>query len=241
MSPRVSMVIVSHSAALADGVAELAAAMAPDVQIYTAGGLPGGGLGTSFDLVEEAVTQAVAGSEGAGAAILTDIGSSTLTVDAVTEFADDPEQMQYAPGPLVEGAVAAAVLAQQGADLATVVAGVRQAADQWGEETGDSSSDSAASQDPADAGSADGTAEYSAVVVDADGLHARPAARLATFASEYDAEVLVNDASAESMIELMGLGVRAGDTVTVTATGPDADRAAREVAAAISTGFDEAN
>ena len=46
---RVGLVIVSHSAKLAEGVVELAGQMAPDVSIVAAGGMPDGGLGTDFD------------------------------------------------------------------------------------------------------------------------------------------------------------------------------------------------
>lgn len=251
MSARVALVVVSHSASLAEGVVELAAAMAPDVAILAAGGLPDGGLGTSFDLVENAVNEALKQSCGAGVAILTDIGSATLTVDAVTEFADDPAHIRYAPGPLVEGAVIAAVLAQQGADLDAVVGGVLGAAGQWKSAVDESGEPRAEEGDlrfvPADGAPEDASdspeesARYTATIVDADGLHARPAARLAALAAEYDAEVLVNGASAQSMMEIMALGVRVGDTVVVTATGPGADRAAQEVASAIAAGFDAVN
>ena len=49
---KVSLVIVSHSDKLAQGVAEVAAQMAPDVVIRAAGGLQDGNIGTSFDKVD---------------------------------------------------------------------------------------------------------------------------------------------------------------------------------------------
>ena len=44
----VSIVVVSHSEKIADGAAELAAQMAPDVLVLTAGGTTDGRIGTSL-------------------------------------------------------------------------------------------------------------------------------------------------------------------------------------------------
>ncbi len=224
---RVALVLVSHSSVLADGVRDLAAAMAADVHIGVAGGLPGGGLGTSFELVEEALSKASAASGGDGVVILTDLGSATLTVDSALEFADDPDAFRYVDAPLVEGAVAAAVAAQQGEDMAGVARAATDAGRQW------------CPQAPAKAaqpeGAEDGPAEGDAVVLqvqvaDPVGIHARPAAQLAAAAADYDAETTINDASAESMMELMSLGVAGGDTVVVRSTGRDAAAAVEAVA-----------
>ena len=128
---KVALVLVSHSHALGVGLVELAKAMAADVHIRAAAGTDDGRLGTSFDLVETAVQEALVVSDGAGVVLLTDLGSATLTVDTVLEFADDPDALRFEPGPLVEGAVAAAVTAQQGGDLDAVEASVKEAALQW--------------------------------------------------------------------------------------------------------------
>ena len=54
----VSLVIVSHSARLAEGVVELAGQMAQGkVAIAAAGGTSEGGLGTSVDLIFKALRQ----------------------------------------------------------------------------------------------------------------------------------------------------------------------------------------
>lgn len=121
----VGLVIVSHSAQLADGVVELALQMAHDVQLRAAGGTDDGRIGTSFDKVSAAVTELR--EAGLDVAILTDLGSATMTVDAVLEFLDpeELEHVKFSDGPLVEGAVAAAVTAQVGGDLDAVVAAGR--------------------------------------------------------------------------------------------------------------------
>ena len=119
---RVALVIVSHSAKLAEGVVELASQMARDVDFRAAGGLDDGSIGTSFDKVFAAVEELTdAGHE---VAILTDLGSADMTVDSVIELVD-AERVRFARGPLVEGAVAAAVTAQIGGDLAAVCEAAR--------------------------------------------------------------------------------------------------------------------
>ena len=119
MSVRVSFVIVSHSEALARGVCELAAQMAPDVRFEAAGGTDDGRIGTSYDRVEAALEAALAAvdGEGSGVIVLTDLGSATMTVESVIEMSDDPERVRFVDTALVEGAVASSVRAQVGDDL----------------------------------------------------------------------------------------------------------------------------
>ncbi|MFD1102727.1 dihydroxyacetone kinase phosphoryl donor subunit DhaM, partial [Schaalia naturae] len=126
MSARVALVVVSHSDLLARGVAEVAGQMAPDVLVEAAGGTDDLSLGTSYDRVEHAVDAAlesVGGDDapaGAGVVVLTDLGSATMTVESVLDMADDAGRLVFADAPLVEGAVAAAVRAQLGDDVAAV-------------------------------------------------------------------------------------------------------------------------
>lgn len=121
----VALVIVSHSTQLAAGVVELASQMAKDVILRAAGGTDDGRIGTSFDKVNEAVS-ALRG-DGYDVAILTDLGSANMTVESVLDFLDDEEEthVRLIDGPLVEGAVAAAVTAQVGGDLEAVVSAGR--------------------------------------------------------------------------------------------------------------------
>lgn len=113
----IAFVIVSHSAKLAEGVVELAQQMAKDVEFRAAGGTEDGGIGTSFDLIYAAVEELT----GAGhqVVLLTDLGSADMTVEAVLEMVDS-DQVHWCPGPLVEGAVSAAVTAQVGGDIEAV-------------------------------------------------------------------------------------------------------------------------
>lgn len=118
----VAFVIVSHSAKLAEGVVELAQQMARDVEFRAVGGTDDGGIGTSFDRILAAVEELT--GEGHQVAILTDLGSADMTVEAVLEMVDKGV-VRHCPGPLVEGAVAAGVTAQVGGDLAAVTEAAR--------------------------------------------------------------------------------------------------------------------
>ena len=75
------------------------------------------------------------------------------------------------------------------------------------------------------------------------GLHARPAAVLATLARPFDADVRLRlrgrDANAKSVVAVMSLEVGHGDEVEVVADGPDADAAMQAIAAALTNGLGE--
>ena len=113
----VGLVIVTHSAALAHGVAETCRMMAKDARIATAGGLEDGGFGTSYARIVEAI-DTVYGAD--GVVLLMDAGSSILTVETIVE--EMPERrLRMADCPVVEGSVVAAIAAVCGANLDDVV------------------------------------------------------------------------------------------------------------------------
>jgi phosphoenolpyruvate---glycerone phosphotransferase subunit DhaM len=126
LDARVGIVLVSHSAALAEGAAELAAQISGgSVAVVPAGGTEDGGLGTSSAKVERAVKAA---DSGAGVLIVPDLGSAVLTVRALlTEGGDLPGPVELADAPFVEGAVAATVVAAGGGDIAAVRAAAQEA------------------------------------------------------------------------------------------------------------------
>ena len=112
----IGIVLVSHSAALANGLAEMADQIAGgDVRIIAAGGGPDGTLGTSGDIIVSAVNRA---DSGGGVLILADLGSAILSVKAALASGDlEGRHAVLVDAPLVEGAVAAAVAASIGQDL----------------------------------------------------------------------------------------------------------------------------
>jgi dihydroxyacetone kinase, phosphotransfer subunit len=113
----VGLVIVTHSAALAHGVAETCRMMAKDARIAIAGGMEDGGFGTSYARIVAAI-DAVYGAD--GVVILMDAGSSILTVETIVE--EMPERrLRMADCPVVEGSVVAAIAAVCGGSLDEVV------------------------------------------------------------------------------------------------------------------------
>jgi PTS hybrid protein len=120
----VGIVVVSHSREIASGTVALAGQMAgPDVHIEGAGGTRDGGLGTDADRVREAIDSA---DQGDGVIVLGDLGSAILTVRAVLAGRENGH-VRLVDAPLVEGAVAAAVTASAGLDLAEVESAAREA------------------------------------------------------------------------------------------------------------------
>jgi phosphoenolpyruvate---glycerone phosphotransferase subunit DhaM len=125
LDARVGIVLVSHSAELAEGAAALAAQISGGtVAIVPAGGTDEGQLGTSAAKVQRAVKLA---DSGAGVVILPDLGSAVLTVRALGEAGDLPTLVELADAPFVEGVVAATVAAAGGGDIKAVLAAAEEA------------------------------------------------------------------------------------------------------------------
>jgi phosphoenolpyruvate---glycerone phosphotransferase subunit DhaM len=124
---RVGLVLISHSSAIAEGLAELVAQVAgPDVPIVAAGGASDGSLGTDG----ERVLTALRGLAAEGyAVVLVDLGSSVLAVRAaLSELSPaECERVLVADAPLIEGAVAAGVAASTGASSSEVVHAAEEA------------------------------------------------------------------------------------------------------------------
>jgi PTS hybrid protein len=122
----VGIVLVSHSAALAEGAAELVRQIAGGATVVAAGGTEDGSLGTSPEKISAAIDDADAG---AGVLLIPDLGSAVLSARAVLDDLDPESSARLVDAPFVEGAVAAAVAAGTGADLAGVVAAAEEARD----------------------------------------------------------------------------------------------------------------
>ncbi len=232
--------IVSHSAVLARGVAELAREMAgPDVVIAVAAGVAGEpgaepALGTDAVAVMAAI-EAADGSD--GVLVLMDLGSAVLSAETALELLDPAvaAHVLLSDAPLVEGAVGAAIAAGLGLTLAEVAAEAGAGLDGKRQHLAPVAPPPAAVV-PAPA--APGTEEVWIAVGNRLGLHARPAARFVTTAGRFDAEVTVTNAttgrgpaSGRSVNGLATLGVRRGDEIVVRATGPDAGAALAAIVA----------
>lgn len=229
----VALVVVSHSEKIADGAAELAAQMAPDVVIVAAGGTADGRIGTSLEKVMSALEQAGGGD---GVVVLTDLGSAVMTAESALEFAGDPEDVLLADAPLVEGLVAAAVAAQGGADVHAVKRAA-EAASGSGTGAPPSSSVSSVMEGSVTGAGPEFTGDFE--LINEAGMHARPAAKIAGGLSSLDAEVKINGVDGASMTGLMTLAAGKGSVLHVEAWGADAERAVNYVGGLVQAGFGE--
>ncbi|MET4619375.1 PTS hybrid protein [Arthrobacter sp. 2762] len=226
----VGIVVVSHSSKIAEGAVELAAQMAPDVELVAAGGTDDERIGTSLEKVLAAVEQSLIDSGGEGVVVLTDLGSAVMTAESAIEFASDPDAILLADAPLVEGLVAAAVAAQGGAGAEEVC----KAAEAVGFRA---SAGADAPGGPYEPREPDAAGDFE--LINPMGIHARPAAKIAGGLSGLDAEVTINDVDGTSMMALMTLAAGQGATLRVEARGKDAAKAVQYVGRLVGEGFGE--
>ncbi|MEV7761086.1 dihydroxyacetone kinase phosphoryl donor subunit DhaM [Curtobacterium flaccumfaciens] len=242
----VGILVVSHSAAIATGTVELARQMAADVPLVAAGGTDDGGIGTSFEAITAGIEDL---AESDAVVVLCDLGSAYLTTDTALDFLDDDvrARVHVSQAPLVEGTVAAAVAAQTGGDADAVLAAAASAA---GSEADASSASRPSGDQPGGTGPADGAAPVdgaagsdrvsaSVELVNETGLHARPAAEFVKTAAKYDASVHVNGVDAKSLLAIMALALPKGATVSIDATGQDAQAAVDALVELVRSGFGE--
>jgi PTS hybrid protein len=232
----VGLVIVSHSAKLAEGVVELAGQMAQHrATILPAGGAADGSLGTSADRIADAIRRA---DSGAGVLVLVDLGSAQLSAEVALEMLDRDlrERVRISGAPLVEGAVVAAVEASIGSPLDRVA----QAALSAGTSAKTSDSQSTARAEPP----AQGAIERATVLLlNRIGLHARPASLFVQTAARFRSNIRVQlgerSADGQRILSLLQLSARCGDTLIVEAQGPDAREAIAALVALAERKFDE--
>jgi phosphoenolpyruvate-protein phosphotransferase/dihydroxyacetone kinase phosphotransfer subunit len=272
----VGIVVVSHSRPLADAAVALATEMltGQPVPIEVAAGLDEHTFGTDAAQIVTAITDADAGggAGSGGVVVLMDLGSAVLSAELALELLDDElrERVLLCPAPLVEGLVVAAVSAAGGASRAEVAAEASAALAgklaQLGEPAGGGPADTGA----VDAGAADsgtGTAAAdvgapadsgtgtggplsgligSFTVVNPHGLHARPAATLASRARGFDARIELRNCTtgsgwvpATSLSKLGTLGALAGHQLDLRAEGSQAREALDQLLELGARAFDE--
>jgi dihydroxyacetone kinase phosphotransfer subunit len=116
----VGIVIVSHSAKVAEGAADMVRQMVGDsVNLAYAGGDPDGNLGTDVAKILAAIDRAW--SE-AGVAIFVDLGGAETNSEMAIEMLDTSrrDRVVVCNAPIVEGAVIAAAEASGGSSLDVV-------------------------------------------------------------------------------------------------------------------------
>jgi phosphocarrier protein FPr len=231
----IGIVLVSHSAKVAEGVAELAREMGgADVRLEPVGGLdmPDRPMGTDAVLVMRAIERVWSGD---GVLVLMDLGSAVLSAEMALDMlpTDRQERILLCEAPFVEGAVAAAVAARLGRSLEEVAEEARGGLGPKATHLGTPAPSQADSVSVPDAGEAAGPhASVRLSVENPLGLHARPAARFVQTAARFDADVRVTNrttgagpANARSLNAVATLGVRQGHQIEVVAWGPEAQAA----------------
>ncbi|NJP44631.1 dihydroxyacetone kinase phosphoryl donor subunit DhaM [Actinacidiphila epipremni] len=229
----VAIVVVSHSARLAEGAAELARAVSTTaVRLAVAAGIddPRHPLGCDPLRVRAAIEE-VDGAD--GVLVLMDLGSALLSAEfALGLLAPEARgRVLLCDAPFVEGLVAAAVASMSGAGLTEVAGHARAALQPKREHL--AGRGHAPGADAHAALAFDEAAPPAAVVTftvrTPQGLHARPAAAIVRAAGRRRATAVLRNLTsgtgpvpATSLNGLLTLGVRQGHQVQVAATGPEA-------------------
>ena len=247
----VGLVIVSHSEKLASGVAELTQQMTQGaITIVAAGGAGDNVIGTSVETIQQAIERADGPD---GVLILLDMGSAILSTEMALEMLTDEQRgrVLLSSAPIVEGALAAALDATLGHSLKEVRAAAENAA---GKEQLKNLKPIAQGEEEATAEAQPAT-QQSSTQLTADalekqhtlnnpaGLHARPISLVIQTAAKFTAlvEVQANKrtARATSLIELLGLAARKGDTILIRASGQDAQAVLDALSALVEANFYE--
>jgi|SRR5690625_300028 len=113
----VGIVLVSHSAKVAEGIKEIIRQVIHDVPIEVAGGTDDGAIGTSVDKISQAVTRAYSNK---GVLLFYDLGSAKMNAELAIEFAEK-ENIKLVEAPLLEGSYVAAVESSTGKNMETII------------------------------------------------------------------------------------------------------------------------
>jgi phosphoenolpyruvate---glycerone phosphotransferase subunit DhaM len=236
----IGIVVVSHSPSLAEAAVELAREMVhgegPVVEIAAGAA---GGFGTDATDVTAALERAASPD---GVLVLMDLGSAVLSAELSLELSAPAYPVRLSSAPLVEGLVAAVVRAAGGADLDVVAreaeAALTPKASSLAQHAAERTAPAARDEPPAESDTS-----VRLTLINPQGLHARPAAQIATAVGALAADVAVTacgrSADATSSLELLTLGAGQGAEITVTATGADATRAIDAVRDMVLAGFGE--
>jgi len=226
----IGIVIVSHSAKLAEGVVELARNMGgAELAIQAAGGLTTDDttLGTDPILILNAIEHVYSED---GVIVLMDLGSAILSSEMALELLPEEKRSKIflCEAPIVEGAIAAAVQARIGGSIQQVINEARGAL--MPKSTHLNIGVPEISQTQAASASHENHLSIQLTVKNTLGLHARPAARFVQAAGKFPQETILvsnlttkkESVNAKSINNVITLGVRQGHQIEVTASGPNA-------------------
>ncbi len=230
----VSLVLVSHSKALAESLEGLIRQMAGEtlkIGVAAGAGPDHNEFGTDATDIARAITEVDSPD---GILVLMDLGSAILSAEMALELIPPEvrQRVRFCPGPLVEGGIAAGVQASLGSDIETVCQEAHRALKPKAEqlEGGPEAIPPAEAITPTQEGQ--DYQQVEVVLKNAHGLHARPAARFVQLASKFDAEILVTNltnqkgpVSAKSLNALATLGALRDHRIRIMARGKQATEA----------------
>lgn len=119
----VGIVLISHSAKIAEGLQELIQQVMTDVPVETAGGTDDNEIGTSIEKIQQAMERA---DSGKGVLLFYDIGSAKMNAEMAMEMAGSTK-IKLMEAPLVEAAYVAAVESGMGKSVQEVADAVEKA------------------------------------------------------------------------------------------------------------------
>lgn len=241
----VGIVVVAHSAKLAESTIELGRLMMQGgVQVAAAGGTddPENIFGTNAFQIQRAI-EAVFSDD--GVLVLMDMGSAILSAETALEFLNDEQRSKVylCEAPLVEGTIAAIVCAGAGGTIEEVITEARGAlAAKAAQLQIDDRPPDTASTSSKDISSR----ELALTIHNSLGLHARPAARFVATANKYKSQIYVRNidrntplVSARSINSIFTLGVLQNHQILIRAEGPDAEEALLALGSLVERNFDE--
>ena len=228
----VNIVVVSHSKRLAEGVVELAAQMTHgSVKFAVAAGIddPENPIGTDPIAVMTAIQDMDNEDD---VLVMVDMGSAILSTDMALELLGEAyaTRVHVCAAPLVEGTIAAAVMAASGGDIRQVITEANQAlVAKYHQLSQDDKLTAAISPTALTTETPSSALTFSWRVANPAGIHARPASAIATCLNRYNADVqLVKGAQAvnsKSVNNISLLAIKRGDDVTLRASGEQAQQA----------------
>ncbi|NEP82051.1 MAG: HPr family phosphocarrier protein [Okeania sp. SIO3B3] len=246
---KVGIVLVSHSAKLAEAVTELAEQMTQEpVPIAIAAGIddPENPFGTDVIKVQEAIESVYSD---AGVLVLMDLGSAVMSTEMALEFLSSTQinNVKISTAPLVEGAISAIIQASLGANIQQVMAEANAALTV-------KKSQINLDEIPSDKTIANNKnieqetkcKEVKITVNNQLGIHARPAAKLVSIANQFQSEIQLQNLTknsqkinAKSINQVITSAVKQGHEIAITATGNDADLALTKIKELIANNFGE--
>lgn len=241
----IGLVIVSHSAKIAEGVRELTQQIAQDrLSMALAAGIGDHdkGIGTDPIRIMDAIKSVYSVD---GVIVFMDLGSAVLSTETAIDLLDPTwrEHIHLCYGPLIEGVVVAAVQALIGQPVQTVLAEANAALGAKHAHLTEALPESVLSPLALNSLSTVHAHELVLRVPNKLGLHARPAAQLVKIASQYKSRLLIRNktrlANAHSINQIAVLGARQGDELRFLADGEDAEPLLKEIQAFANNNFGE--